>query len=50
MQIVCWVKGGGQLFRAQFPLPGRCSPDKSPGDWLPDKSGDIPFDEMPFGE
>jgi hypothetical protein len=34
----------------QLPFPGRCSPKKSPGDWLPDKSGDIPFDEMPYGE
>jgi RHS repeat-associated protein len=50
MQIVCYVKGGPQLFRAQFKLPGRCSDEPSPGDWLPDRGRDIPHDEMPFGE
>jgi hypothetical protein len=50
VQIVCWINKGPQLFRTQFRLPGRCRDEPSPGDWLPDPSGDIPHDEMPFGE
>ncbi|WP_135607117.1 RHS repeat domain-containing protein, partial [Solemya velesiana gill symbiont] len=32
--LVCYIKGSKQLFRKQWPFPGRCSPIK-PSDWMP---------------